>query len=361
MEKWSREKAWEWYDAQPWIRGFCGYPSCCVNRIAIWQKYKHEEVSRELDYEFSLARDTEMNAFRAVIQFEVWYHEHDSFMNNLEEYLALADKHGIKIMLVLGNDCTVAKSRWKPCVFGEQNVDWGYHSGIKGGQHAGDYSEAGYQLLDDPNLEPKYYEMVDELAQKYGQDDRIQLWDVWNEIGNSNRGDMSVRAMEKFFEILRANNVKQPLTADVWSYTPDGVPNTAAQQRALELSDVITFHCYDNMNRMVTIIDYLKTLGRPLINNEWLNRYEGNDVANMLPLFFVERIGSYCWGLIQGYSQTYEPWGNYFIEQQNGVRRDLTKWQHDLYRFNGLPYIPEEIETMKYLSRLADKRDGIKR
>ena len=31
--QWTKEQAWEWYEKQPWIRGWCGYPSNCVNRI----------------------------------------------------------------------------------------------------------------------------------------------------------------------------------------------------------------------------------------------------------------------------------------------------------------------------------------
>lgn len=354
-KRWSVDRAWEWYKKQPWIRGFCSYPSNCVNRIALWQQYGHEAVFKQIDFEFALAKKTGFNAVRVVTQFDVWYYEHESFMNNLEEYFCLADKHGLKIMLILGNDCTVAKSRWKPAVFGEQRVDWGYHSGINGGQHAGDYLEAGYQLLDDPKLEPKYYEMVEELAQKYGQDDRLQIWDIWNEPGNSNRNDMSLTAMERFFEILRENHVKQPLTASVWSYDEDFQVKTSIEKRALELSDVISFHCYESYDKMIQVIARLKEFGRPLICNEWLNRLENNDVAHIFPLLYLERIGGYCWGLLQGFSQTWEPWGIYFIRQKNGENLDLTKWQHDLYRFNGSPYDPKEIEIIQKFSKLADR------
>lgn len=359
-EKWSERRAWEWYRTQNWIRGYCGYPSVCVNRIALWQEYGHEAVFEQVKREFALAKSTGLNAVRAFIQFEVWQKQHDSFMRNLEEYFALADKHGIKVMLGLGNDCTVAKSRWKPVIFGEQRVDWGYHSGIKGGQHAGDYREAGYQLLDDPDVEPLYYDMVAELAEKYGRDERLQVWNVWNEIGNSNRGNMSVPAMERFFDILREKNVMQPLTADVWSYDGNMDVNSEAGRRALELSDVISFHWYGSFERMVRLIDKLKRFNRPLLCTEWLNRIEGNDVEHLLPLFWLENIGSYHWGLTQGYSQTYEPWGVYFIRQEKGENLDLTKWQHDIYRFNGLPYIPREIEVFRRFAELADKRENNK-
>lgn len=355
--KWSESQAWDWYRRQGWIRGCGAYPSNCVNRIALWQEYRHDEVFAQLEREFAIARDTGLNAVRAVIQFDVWQAQHDSFMRHLEEYIALADRYGLGVMLVLGNDCTVARSRWKPAVFGEQPVDWGYHSGIKGGQHAGDYREPGYQLLDDPAVLPQYYEMVAELAEKYGQDERLQIWNVWNEIGNSNRETMSVPAMERFFSILREKKVCQPLTADVWSYDDGMRVNTEAERRALELSDIITFHWYGSFADTVRLIANLKQYGRPLLCTEWLNRYEGNDVEHLLPLFWLEHIGSYHWGLMQGYSQTYEPWGVYFIRQQRGEQLDLTRWQHDLYRFNGQPYIPQEIETFRRFAKLADEEE----
>ena len=34
---------------------------------------------------------------------------------------------------------------------------------------------------------------------------------------------------------------------------------------------------------------------------------------------------------------------------------DFTKWQHDLYRFNGLPYIAKEVKIIKQFAALADK------
>ncbi len=359
--QWSRERAREWYGRQPWIRGYNGYPSNCVNRIAMWQEYKHREVFDQIAREFALARQTGFNAVRAIIQFECWYYEHDSFMRNLEEYFSLADSYGLKVMLVLGNDCTVPKERFKPVVFGEQPVDWGYHSGIKYGPHAAGYTSPGWCMLDDPATEGKYYEMVEELAAKYCRDERLHIWNIWNEPGNGRRGEMSLRAMERFFEIVRSYDPIQPSTADCWCYNEDFSPRHPIEVRALQLSDVISFHYYGSYANMVAIIEKLRRdYGRPLINNEWLNRILGNNVAELFPLFYLERIGSYHWGLIAGYSQTFEPSGNLYAEyMKEGSTLDLTKWQHDLYRFNGLPYDKKEIETIKRFCRMADERDGI--
>ncbi len=355
--KWSETRAWEWYNSQPWIRGFNGYPSNCVNRVAMWQEYNHKEVFDEIEYEFGLAKDTGFNAVRAIIQFEVWYYQHDSFMNNLEEYLTLADKYGIKVMPVLGNDCTIPKRDFIPVKFGEQHVDWGYHSGIRRGPHTGDYSDKGYCLLDNPEIEPEYYKMVAEIAEKYAKDERIHIWDVWNEPGNSNRGNTSLKTMEKFFEIIRSFDPVQPLTADAWAFDDNFEPRSEIEKRAIELSDVITFHYYGSFANTVLLIEKLKSCGRPLICNEWLNRLAGNDIAEIFPLFYLEKIGSYHWGLIAGYSQTFEPWGCYYQElMREGSTIELFKWQHDLYRFNGLPYDKKEIRVIKRFSSIADER-----
>lgn len=360
MEKWSKEKAWEWYNSQPWIRGYNGYPSNCVNRIAFWQKYNHEEVIKQIAYEFELAKQTGLNAVRAIIQFEVWYYEHDSFMANLEEYLALADSFGIKVMLTLGNDCCVPKADFVPVKFGEQKVDWGWHSGIRRGPHAGGYQAPGYMLADEPDLLPEYYKMVDELAAKYAKDSRIHIWDVWNEIGNSRRGMMSVPYMEEFFRIIRSHDPIQPLTADCWTFDENQEVIAPAELRALELSDIITFHYYGKFQNMVKIIENLKEkYDRPLINNEWLNRIDNNRVEDCFPLFYLEKVGSYHWGLIQGFSQTYEPWGGYFkaiADPDYCGDQQLTLLQHDLYRFNGLPYIAKEVAIIKEFSARADEK-----
>jgi len=100
-KQWTKEQAWEWYNRQPWIRGFNGYPANCRSRVEMWQAYNHREVFDQIEREFALAKSIGYNAVRAIIQFEVWFYEHDSFMSNLEEYFALADKYSIKDIKVL--------------------------------------------------------------------------------------------------------------------------------------------------------------------------------------------------------------------------------------------------------------------
>lgn len=358
--QWTKEEAWAWYDAQPWIRGFNSVPSNCVSYKAMWQQYNHEAVFRQLRYEFDLARKTGFNAVRVFLEFEVWLAEHDSFMNNLEEYMSLADEYGLKVMPILAHDCYAPREAYVPFTPGEQHVDWGWHNGCAEGPFAEQHHTVGWQHLDEEEYRPLYYRMVDEVAARYARDPRVHIWNVWNEVGNSRRGMMSVPYMKEIFRIIRSHDPIQPLTADCYTCNPQtGVTETQEELIALEMSDIISFHYYRDFQGLIQVIEFLKEYGRPIINDEWLNRIEHNNVDEIFPLFYLEGIGSYHWGLMQGYSQTYEPWGGYLaaIRDPNYQGNlDFTKYQHDLYRFNGCPYIAREIEIIKRFSARADER-----
>ena len=77
----------------------------------------------------------------------------------------------------------------------------------------------------------------------------------------------------------------------------------------------------------------------------------------MYPLFYVEKIGCFNWGLVAGKYQTYEPWNTIWEQYDRGqyYNEDFTKWFHDLYRPNHRPYDPFEIELMQTLAKAADK------
>ena len=43
----------------------------------------------------------------------------------------------------------------------------------------------GYSITDDEEMTPEIEKYVRELAKRYGQDDRVIIWNIWNELGNS--------------------------------------------------------------------------------------------------------------------------------------------------------------------------------
>lgn len=357
--RWSKEKAWEWYNSMPWIRG-CNYMSAdCANRIDQWQEYGFEERFETTAKELELMAKLGYNSIRIVPEFIVWEKEHDGFMERFERYIALAAQNGISCMVVLGNDCMPPyEEALKRMNLGEQHVDWGYHGGRKVSQH-GDFEGHGYSLLDDSEYAEKYYEFVKEIVETYRSDERIIIWDVFNEPGNSKRDSMSLPHLKKFFEIIRNIDPIQPLTVGIWSQAADLENLLEIEKYGLENSDIVSYHNYGSYETNIQLIKLLKKHGRPIINTEWLNRCGGNTVEELFPLFYLENIGCYNWGFVAGKYQTYEPWNLIWDDYKKNPNAydgfDFTKWFHDLYRPSHNPYNPKETELIKRFCDLADK------
>ena len=201
--------------------------------------------------------------------------------------------------------------------------------------------------------------MVREIVEKYKNDERIFIWDLFNEPGNSRRGAMTLPHLKKMFEIVREIDPVQPLTAGAWKFdvAEDEIPVSEWEQFCFDNSDIISYHFYGPLDDHVRVIKFLKTFGRPMINSEWLNRWFECDVTDTFPLFYLEKIGCFNWGFVAGKSQTYEPhnaaWDLYMEGEIQQV--DVTKWYHDLYRPSHRPYDPKEIKTIKRFCRLADQ------
>ena len=109
-ERWSCEKAWEWYNNTPWLRGCNFLPSDCCNRIAFWQELDFEKHLETCDRELALASSIGYNTIRVILEHIVYAEEHDSFMVRFERFLEVAAKNNIAVMVCFGNDCTVPKN-----------------------------------------------------------------------------------------------------------------------------------------------------------------------------------------------------------------------------------------------------------
>lgn len=358
MERWSKERAWEWYNAHPWIRG-CNYMCAdCVNRVDQWQSLHFEEYLKTTEEELKVMKELGFNSVRLILEYVVWKEEHDSFLERFDRYIELCHKYGISCMIVLANDCMPPKTElWKMPYIGEQHYDWGYHGGRKHSQHGGHSCPAPHYYLDDEESRKDYFKMVEEIVTMYKDDERILMWDLFNEPGNSNRRDITMPNLKAMFEVVRKINPSQPLTVAAWWCGEDRRFNNELDQFALENSDIISYHNYGRYEEHIQVIKYLKSLGRPIVNSEWLARCTDNTVFDNFPLFYLENIGSYNWGFVAGKYQTYEPYEahwNWYRDDKNAPI-DFTKWFHDLYRPSLRPYDPRETELISRFCALADK------
>ncbi len=357
--RWTKEEINEWYDARPWMRG-CNYMSAdCANRIDQWQELGFEERFKTTEAELALMQKTGLNTVRLIIEYVVWKEEHDGFLERFDRYLDLCAKYGISCMITLANDCMPPKNEdWKMPAIGKQTCDWGYHGGRKSSQHAVSVGTNPHFYLDDEESRRDYFEMVREIVTLHREDERICIWDVYNEPGNRRRDELTLPNIKALFEIVRGCDPIQPLTAGVWRVKGDpSVPLAEVEQFALDNSDIVSYHFYRGYEEHVKIIKRLKAEGRPLINTEWLGRCLHPEVVfEMFPIFYMEKIGCYNWGFVAGLYQTYEPWEGTWQRWESGEETnvDFTKWFHDLYRPNHRPYDPREIALIKRFCDAAE-------
>lgn len=360
--QWSKEKIHQWYDARPWMRG-CNYMSAdCANRVDQWQSHGFEERFETTKAEIALMKETGFNTVRLIPEFVVWKEEHDGFMERFDRYLSLLWEHGISAMIVLANDCMPPKNEyWKKPYLGEQEWVLGYHGGKRSAQHSAFQGMAPHFYLDDPEERELYFDMVKELVTKYKNDERVCIWDVYNEPGNSKRTPVAPALLQRIFDIVRSCEPSQPLTCAVWQcdfYLKGGDDNPFKEIERIifENSDILSYHFYGEYTSHIQVIKKLKEHGRPILNTEWLGRIFGNDVFSLFPLFYLEKIGCYNWGFVAGKYQTYEPWEGTWQQFENGGAQnvDFTKWFHDLYRPSHHPYDPREIALIQKFSALAD-------
>ncbi len=372
MEKWSNEKAWEWFNARPWIRGFNFVPSDCSGWVEMWQEYNHEKKVETMRTELALAKQIGFNAVRQFLAFDVWMYQRESFLKNVEEYLEICHENGLGVMFVLISDG--GRPKKKP-EFGEINAGI-FHGSFKvdtrmipgifpctdpvasaatpAATAAKPAPTPLYSPVDEPELAEKFYEYCEDLASRYAKDERVIVWNLWNEPGNSSRGTLSVPHMKRAFEIFRSHDPIQPLCADVWRIPKSNIL-TEEEALAIELSDVISYHDYGSLDHSVRVIEFLRQFDRPLLNTEWLHRVQFNNVATHLPLYYNNNVGIFNWGFVNGKFKGHEPWEACWKRYAKGEKLEMTKWQHDLLRPNHRPYDPEEINKFSLYAGMADK------
>lgn len=324
--QWSTDKAWKWYNENPWICGFNYIPANAINYTAMWDKTSFSPDV--MDKELALAETTGFNAVRVVLQFIVWEDDPRYFREMFAKFLAVCTKNKIKVIPAFFDDC----------VFGE-NVDpsLGKQPEPLEGWYAWAWSPSpGHSLVKDTSTYVRLEKYVKDVMGTFKNDPAILAWDLYNEPTNSGLGDKSLPLVRKVFTWAREVNPLQPVTI---AYFGD---NKELNNIIFGNSDIITFHCYSNKEEVARLIQTLKQYKRPIICTEWLNRPLGSTVEGVLPLFLAENIGCLHWGLVNGKTQTHLPWGH---RPENLPYKKL--WQHDLYTNDYQMYSPYEMELFK--------------
>ena len=325
--RWSVEKAQEWGDKQPWLVGANFNPSTSSNQLEMWQaaSFDLETIDKELGW----AEDIGMNTMRVYLHHVAWQYDQEGFKNRIDQYLKIADSHGIKTMFVFFDDCwndTYAPGIQPEPLPGIHNSRW--------------VQDPGKLIYHDAQLVVALEEYVKDILTTFKDDDRILLWDLYNEPGNSGHGDHTMSLLVSVFEWGREINPSQPLTAGVWN-----IHLKFLNRFQLAYSDIITYHNYDGPTWHQAALDSLKLYNRPMICTEYMARRNNSLFTNITPILAKENIGAINWGLVDGRSNTKYAWGEPIPD---GSEPPL--WFHEVFRTDGTPYKQEEVDIIKKLS-----------
>lgn len=87
------------------VRGVVYYPSYALNAPQFWKWYDHAIIERDMGY----AKKLGFNAFRIWVSYEYWLEDPEHFEYAYNDFLALADTYGIKVMVSLFEGCGLAE------------------------------------------------------------------------------------------------------------------------------------------------------------------------------------------------------------------------------------------------------------
>jgi hypothetical protein len=327
-DRWSREKANNWYIGQGWLAGCNFIPSTAVNQLEMWQPETFDTAT--IDRELGYAQSIGFNCVRVFLHHVAWQIDTAGFKSRIEQYLTIADKHHIKTIFVFFDDCW--NSTYKP---GEQPLP-------KPGVHNSGWVRDPGKLLyhNRTALYPVLEAYEKDILSTFKNDKRILMWDLYNEPGNSGNGMRSLPLLKRTFSWARQINITQPVTAGVWL-------SVYARLYKFQLcqSDILTYHSYGNPTLHTATIKKLKKQGRPLICTEYMARTMGSTFFNIMPLLKKENVGAINWGLVDGKTNTKYAWAT----PVRGGAEPKT-WFHEIFRKDGAPYDLKEIELIKALT-----------
>lgn len=307
-----------------------------MNDTEMWQAASFDPDTME--EEMGWAERFGYNGARVFLQYLVWADDPAGFEERLDRFLDMADRHGIGVMPILFDDCAFACR--EPCL-GEQDDP------VPGVHNSGWVPSPGMGRVTDRSAWPDLERYVKGVVGAFADDARIPAWDLYNEPGNSGMGERSLPLVEAAFGWAREVNPSQPLTAGAWSGVGDFRDRFNA--RLMALSDVVSFHAYEDPVGVKGRIEACAEHGRPVLCTEWLKRQDSNTFGEILPLFDEHGVGWYHWGLVAGRTQTYMPWGSKPGDSEPDV------WQHDVLHPDGRPY--DEAELRLVLDGVAPRPD----
>ena len=263
-----------------WMHGVNYTASYAATDVETWLKYNPDVIDREL----ALAKRIGLNCVRVFLQSLVYEHAPEEFRKNFADFVATADRHGLKVMPILFDSCFGVSASL------ESRHMWVANPGPDR------MSEADFGALDG---------YVRAVVTPYVGDQRIALWDVMNEptvtvLSLTEKGKAQIWAFVRHYcRLVHESDPTHAITVGVAS---------SDNSQVVDLVDVLSCHSYAPTREkfreaLATTQRQAREAGKPWIISEccvpgWGSPYEM--VFSELREFGV---GHTAWELIIGKNQ----------------------------------------------------------
>lgn len=351
LNRWSTEKANQWYAAQPWLVGCNFIPSTAINQLEMWQADTFDP--RTINTELGWASNLGFNVVRVYLHDLAYDQDSEGFLKRMDHFLKIADSHGIRTLFVIFDDCWLDEP--KP---GKQPEPW------PAVHNSGWLESPGLAQLKryptDPQLRRRLENYAKAVITRFRQDERVLMWDLYNEPGGwwYRRGDkpgsftkgltkeLCVPLLRDVYRWARSVNPTQPITS-CWNRGDFEV------EPALKWADIVTFHHYGNTDSLESLIGKLKkgSPDRPIICTEYLARVLGDTFQNSMPVLAKHKIGAINWGLVAGKTNTMWGWSSW----ETPGTDEPKIWHHDILRKDGTAFDTDEVSFIKSITKQTRK------
>ncbi len=346
--RWSEQRANDWKQKNGWLVG-CNYiPASAINQLEMWQEesFNIPEINKEL----SLAHELGFNTIRVFLHHLLWEQDKDGFINRLDQFLAVAANYHIKPMLVLFDGV------WNPYPKPGKQSD-----PKKNVHNSGWVQSPGMELLKNVHACDNLKGYIEGVVSKFKDDDRILMWDMFNEpdnlnvasyrehtVENLNKASLALTLLKKTHTWIKSIDPIHPVTAGPWQgdWTNDETLSEL-DYYMFHCSDIITFHSYEDKAGLENKIRQLLRFKRPMLCTEYMARPFDSTFQNVLPVMKYHEVGAYNWGLVAGKTQTNCAWESW--DYLDGKEPEV--WFHDIFHPNGEPYNHEEVSFLKMITR----------
>jgi hypothetical protein len=184
-----------------WVQGAVFVPTNCVNEAQQWDEYDPAVNERELRYASAYG----INVVRVYLHYYVYLKKRDALLADISDFLARADRHGIRTEFVFFDDC------WNQPPAELLSADYRYPAPLRGVHNSqwlvcpGDDVRSHYE---EHRARLKAY--VQDIVLAHRADPRVAFWEIYNE---PNKSDATVRLERDAAGWIRETGTPIPMTA----------------------------------------------------------------------------------------------------------------------------------------------------